>query len=79
MKLEVTIKDIVDFYTEFPEEKSKILVNTPFGYKKIEDAKQTDYSKPMLVQTDKNNQCISSLNHRYKISNENIFEYAKNL
>ena len=79
MKLEVTIKDIVDFYTEFPEEKSKILVNTPFGYKKIEDAKQTDYSKPILVQTDKNNQCISSLNHRYKISNENIFEYAKNL
>lgn len=74
----VTIKNIVDFYKKYPEEKSNILVDTPYGYKEIEEAKKTDYSIPILIETNNNNTCISSLNHRYKIE-ENKFEYAKNL
>lgn len=30
MKLEIKIKDIVDFYREYPELKGKILVETPY-------------------------------------------------
>lgn len=76
--LTITIKDVVDFYQQYPEELGKLLVETPYGYKVIEHAQKTDHSIPMLIQTESNNTCISSINHRYKI-NDTDFEYAKNL
>ncbi len=80
MKMEVTLKNVVDFYEKYPEFKSKIFVETPFGFKKIIEAKQTDFSKPILIQTENNNSCISSLNHRFKIDEKNdSFEFAKKL
>lgn len=64
--MKVSIKNIVDFYEKFPEYRGKILVDTPFGYKKILAAQQTDFSVPVEIHTSRGNVCICSKNHRLK-------------
>ena len=78
MKLEVKIKDVVDFYNQNKNLIGNISVETPFGYKRILGASKTDTSIPILIQTENENSCISSKNHRYKVDNQK-FKYAKNL
>jgi DNA repair exonuclease SbcCD ATPase subunit len=42
--MKVEIKDIVDFYNEYPEEIGNLYANTRYGYKKIEYADVTAYN-----------------------------------
>jgi DNA repair exonuclease SbcCD ATPase subunit len=71
-----TVKKIVDFYEKYPESKGTISVKTPYGFKKIEEAKQTDYSIPLKIVTSKNKSVICSKQHRFK-TNETDFKKAQ--
>jgi DNA repair exonuclease SbcCD ATPase subunit len=67
-----TIKDIVDLFIQFPNYKSKILVKTPYGFKEIQEATQTDFSIPLEIVTSNNKKIICSKNHLFKIDNNSI-------
>lgn len=61
--MQTKIKNIVDFYKLHPELKGKIKVNTPYGYKKIIEAQQTDYSIPQKIITSSGKSLTGSKNH----------------
>jgi DNA repair exonuclease SbcCD ATPase subunit len=66
-----TVKEIVDFYKAYPHLKGKIKAKTPYGFKKIEEASQTDYSAPLEISTN-NRSLICSKKHRFKVNDDTI-------
>ncbi len=66
---EVTVKNIVDLYQKHPEAIGLVLVNTPYGKKKILAAEQTAFSSTLEIKTSEGN-LICHPKHRLKKKNK---------
>lgn len=69
--MKCTVKNIVDFYKEYPEAIGQINVKTKHGFKKIEYADLTAKSSEVFeLMTTSGKKILTSPNHRLKINNE---------
>jgi DNA repair exonuclease SbcCD ATPase subunit len=74
--MKCTIKDIVDFYNEYPEHIADLLVETRFGYKEIEYADITAFNSDVyLLITNTGKEIMCSPKHKF-LSN-NSWKYTK--
>lgn len=61
-----TIGNVVEFYKKYKAHVGRLKVWTPYGYKKILAADQTDYSMPLTIKTKMGLELTCSENHRIK-------------
>ena len=78
-KLKFAIKDISDFYNKYPQHKSKVMVKSRFGYKRIIDAGITAYNSDVIrLVTNFGKKLDCSPDHRL-LSNDLKWKHVKDI
>ena len=76
--MQVAIKDVVDFYNQYPEEIGNLLVDTRFGYKTIEFADITAYDS-LVVELCLDNGCTLYTSPEHRLLSNNNWLPVNNL